>query len=104
LDAAQASLRAGAFGKARDLLAAAETGPLGEFEHARVDLLRAQLAYVTSRGGEAPPLLLKAARQLEHIDPSLSRATYLYALAAGMFAGRLAGPGGGILEVARAAG
>ena len=97
-------MRAGAFGKARDLLAAAETGPLDEFASARADRLRAQLAYVTSRGGQAPLLLLKAARQLEEIDPGLSRATYLDALSAGMLAGRLADPGSGILEIARAAG
>src|SRR5262249_55536725 len=94
---------AGAFGKARDLLAAAEAGPLDDFQRALADLLRAQLAYVTSRGAEASPLLLKAARQLEQIDPGLSRATYLDALSAGMFAGRLANPGSGILEVAPAA-
>jgi DNA-binding CsgD family transcriptional regulator len=104
LAAAQASVRAGAFGKARDLLATAETGPLDDFQRALADLVQAQLAYVTSRGAEASPLLLKAARQLERIDPGLSRATYLDALSAGMFAGRLAGPGSGILEVARAAG
>jgi DNA-binding CsgD family transcriptional regulator len=104
LDAAQAKIQAGAFNVATDLLAMAETGPLDEFQRAQADLVRAQLAYVTSRGAEASPLLLKAARQLEQIDPGLSRATYLDALAAGMFAGRLAGPGSGILEVARAAG
>jgi len=103
LAAAQASLQAGAFAKARDLLAAAEAGPLDDFQHALTDLVRAQLAYVTSRGGEAPPLLLKAARQLEPIDPGLARETYLDALSAGMLAGRLAGPGSGILEIARAA-
>jgi DNA-binding CsgD family transcriptional regulator len=104
LAAAQAKIQAGAFSAAADLLAAAETGPLGDLQHAHADLVRAQLAYVTSRGAEASPLLLRAARQLEQIDPGLSRATYLDALDAGMFAGRLATPGGGILEMARAAG
>ena len=47
-------------------------------------------------------MLLKAARRLEPIDPELSRRTYLQALTAGYFAGRLA-LGGGALEVARAA-
>jgi DNA-binding CsgD family transcriptional regulator len=45
---------------------------------------------------------LKAARRLEPIDPELSRRTYLQALPAGYFAGRLA-LGEGLLEVARAA-
>jgi AAA ATPase domain len=103
LDAAHAKVRAGAFAKARELLAAAEAEPLGDFQRAQADLVSAQLAYVTSRGAEASLLLLKAARKLERIDPGLSRATYLDALAAGMFAGRLAGPGSGILEIARAA-
>jgi len=103
LAAAQAKIQAGAFNVAMDLLAAAEAGPLGDLQRAHADLIRAQLAYVTSRGAEASPLLLKAARQLEQIDPGLSRATYLDALDAGMFAGRLAGPGSGILEIARAA-
>ena len=47
-------------------------------------------------------MLLKAARRLEPIDPELSRRTYLQALTAGYFAGRLA-LGEGALEVARAA-
>jgi DNA-binding CsgD family transcriptional regulator len=104
LAAAQASVRAGAFGKARDLLAAAETGPLGEFEHAGADLVRAWLAFATGRGSDAPQLMLTAARRLEPIDADLARMTYLDALGNAIFAGRLASPGGDILTVARAAG
>ena len=70
----------------------AEAGPLGELQQARVDLLRAQIAFVTNRGSDAPPLLLKAARRLEPLDAGLARATYLDALTAAMFAGRLASP------------
>ena len=79
-------------------------GRSSELEQAHVDVLRAQLAFVTNRGRDAPLLLLKAARRLEPIDADLSRATYLDALTAAMFAGRLASPGGGVVEVARAAG
>jgi DNA-binding CsgD family transcriptional regulator len=104
LAAAQAKVQAGAFDAAQDLLAIAEAGPLSELQQARVDVLRAQLAFVTNRGSDAPPLLLKAAKRLEPIDAGLSRATYLDALTAAMFAGRLASPKGGTLEVARAAG
>jgi hypothetical protein len=59
----------------------------------------------SSRTGarDAPPLLLKAAKRLEPIDAELSRATYLDALSAAIFAGLLANQGGGALEVARAA-
>ncbi len=102
--AAQAKLQAGAFDAAADLLAMAEAGPLGELEQAQVEMLRAQLAFVTSRGRDAPPLLLRAAKRLEPIDADLCRATYLDGLTAAMFVGALASPGGGTLDVARAAG
>jgi DNA-binding CsgD family transcriptional regulator/tetratricopeptide (TPR) repeat protein len=103
LAAAQAKIQASSFDAALDLLAMAEVGPLGELDQARVDLLRAQLAFVTSRGRDAPPLLLKAAKRLEPVDAELCRATYLDALTAAMFVGALAHDGGGTLDVARAA-
>jgi DNA-binding CsgD family transcriptional regulator/tetratricopeptide (TPR) repeat protein len=103
LAAAQARIQAGAFGAALDQLAMAEAGPLTELQQARADVLRAQRAFMTNRGRDAPSLLLKAAKRLEPIDAGLSRATYLDALSAAMFAGLLASPGGGALEVSRAA-
>jgi DNA-binding CsgD family transcriptional regulator len=103
LAAAEAKIQAGALDAAEDLLAAAEAGPLSDLERARADLARAQLAFITSRGAEAAPLLVNAARRLADVDPGLSRASYLDALSAAIFAGRLAGPGGGVLSVARAA-
>ena len=102
LAAASAKVQAGAFDAAVNLLALAEDGPLSDFQRARADLIRAQLAFVTNRGSDAPPLLLKAAQRLEPIDGVLCRATYLEALSAAMFAARLA-LGGGVLEIARAA-
>ena len=103
LAAAQAKYQAGAFGAALGLLAAAESGPPDKFRGARADLLRGQIAFASRRGSDAPPLLLKAARQFEPHDPKLARETYLEALSAALFAGRLA-VGGGMREVARAAG
>jgi DNA-binding CsgD family transcriptional regulator len=103
LAAARLKVQAGAFDMARDLLTMAEAGPLNDLQQAHADLVRAQLAFVTNRGSDAPQLLLQAARRLRPIDVSLSRATYLDALSAGMFAGRLASPGSSVLEVARAA-
>ena len=103
LAAADGKASAGAFAVALDLLAMAEAGPLTEFQRARADLLRAQIAFLTSRGSDAPPLLVKAAGRLEPIDAGLSRAAYLDALSAAMFASRLAGPGGGMQEMARTA-
>ena len=49
LAAAQASLQAGAFDAALGLAATAEAGPLDEFQRARVDLLRAQVAFAAGR-------------------------------------------------------
>jgi DNA-binding CsgD family transcriptional regulator len=102
LAAASAKIKAGAFDAARHLLSVAESGSLDDLQQARIDLMWAQLALLTSRGSDAPSLLLKAARRFEPIDADLSRATYLQALSSGYFAGRLA-TGGGVLEVARAA-
>ena len=103
LAAAQASLQVGAFDAAAELLAIAAAGPLDEFQQACVDLVRAQLAFVSNRGSDAPRLLLAAARRLERVDIGLARATYLDTINAAMFAGHLAGPGAGVVEVSRAA-
>ena len=80
LAAAQASLQAGAFDAALRLLSAAEDGPLDEFQRARLDLLRAHVAFASGLGSDAPPLLLEAARRLEPFDLELARETYLAAL------------------------
>jgi DNA-binding CsgD family transcriptional regulator len=101
LAAAQASLQAGAFGKALELLATAETWPLDEFQRARVDLLRAHVAFASGLGGDAAPLLLKAARRLEPFDLDLARETYLAAWGAAGMAGSVAGPGV-LVEICRA--
>jgi DNA-binding CsgD family transcriptional regulator len=102
LAAARAKHQAGAFDAALALLATAEAGPLDELDCVRVKLLRAQIAFAVSRGRDAPPLLLEAARRLEPLDPMLARETYLEAVASAMFVGRLAG-GTGMREVAAAA-
>ena len=103
LAAAQTKFQAGALDDALGLLATAETGVLSDLELARVDLLRAQIAFVATHGSDAPPRLLEAARRLSALDPALARETYLDALSAAMFAGRLAAPGGSALEIAQAA-
>jgi DNA-binding CsgD family transcriptional regulator len=103
LDAAQAKLQAGALDPAMRLLAMAEAGPAHAVPRARLDLVRAHIAVASSRGSQAPPLLLAAARQLETVDVRLARQTYLDAFSAAMFAGRLAGETG-LTQVAKAAG
>ncbi len=102
LTAAQAKHEAGAPTAALKLLAAADEGPLDELQRARLERLRAQLAFALRRGSDAPPLLLAAAKRLEPLDAGLARETFLEALAAAIFAGRL-GSGRGVLEVAEAA-
>jgi DNA-binding CsgD family transcriptional regulator len=102
LAAAQTTFEAGALDEALALLGTAETGPLDDLQRARVHLLRGRIAFASRRGSDAPPLLLEAARELEAVDPTLARATYLEALSAAMFAGRLA-RGAGVVEISEAA-
>jgi tetratricopeptide (TPR) repeat protein len=102
LAAALASTQAGAFDKALDLLAKAESGPLDEFSGARMDLLRGQIAFASGLGTDASPLLLKAAKRLESLNPEMARETYMSAWMAALFAGRFAGAGD-LAEVSQAA-
>ena len=91
LAAAQAKHQAGAVDDAVALIEHAEIGPLDEFQRAQAEVLRARIAFATKRGSAAPGLLLTAARRLEPLDVPLARETYLDALTAAMFTGRLAG-------------
>ena len=102
LAAAQAKLDVADAVSASDLLAAAELGPVDELQRARLERLRAQIAFASRRGRDAPPLLLEAARRLDPLDAALARETYLEAIASAMFAGRL-GTGPDVHEVAEAA-
>lgn len=101
LAAAQAKRDSAATSAAYDLLTIAELAPLSELQRARAARLRAQIAFVSSRAGEAgaplvgdtAPALLEAAKQLENVDDFASRECYLEAFAALMYAGRLGQPG-----------
>ena len=99
--AAKAKHRAGANDGALRLLAVAKAGPLDELEQARAQLLYAQITFAMTRGRDAPPLLLEAAKRLEPLDPRLARETYLEAFAAAFSADRLV-RGGDAREVATA--
>src|ERR1700733_7979949 len=90
LAAAEAKYAAGDFEVAQALLAAAEVGPLSELGHAHVQRMRAQVVFALRRGSDAPPLLLQAAQRLQGLDDELARRTYLEALVAAIYAGRLA--------------
>jgi len=91
LYAARAKLLAGAPHQALTLLASAAAGPLGDLDRAMLQRLHGQIALDLRRGGDAVPLLVDAARQLEPLDPARARETYLEALRAASIAGRLGG-------------
>jgi DNA-binding CsgD family transcriptional regulator len=99
--AARGKHQAGAPDAALRLLAIAQAGPLDELERARAQLLHAQITFSMTRGRDAPPLLLEAARRLEPLDAMLARETYLEAFAAALSADRLA-RGGDAREIAAA--
>jgi DNA-binding CsgD family transcriptional regulator len=101
LAAAQGKHEAGAPDASLRLLAMAQAGPLDELEQARAQLLHAQITFAETRGRQAPPLLLEAAKRLEPLDATLARETYLDAFAAALSADRLVG-GGDVREVAEA--
>jgi len=105
LGAAQAKLDAAAPDAAFELLATAEIGPLDALQLARLERLRAELAFAKTRGSDAPPPLLDAAKRLKPLDAKLARETYLDAFGAAIFAGRESLGGGvvGVAEAARAA-
>ncbi len=99
--AAHAKREAAAPEAAYELLASAEMVPLSKLQRAQVVRMRAQMEFVRSRGGAPGALttsqsaaqLLSAAKGLDGLDDDLARETYLEALAAAMYAGRLGEPG-----------
>ena len=93
LAAAQSSFQAGAFKEALALLDTAASEQLDAVQRAMADLLRAHIAFASGFGSDAPPLLAKAARQMEGFDAEQARQTYLIAWVASVFAGQHAGPG-----------
>jgi DNA-binding CsgD family transcriptional regulator len=100
LAAAHAKRDAAAPEAAHELLAIAEMVPLSELQRAQVARLRAQMEFVRSRGGgtgaprlsDTAPGLLETAGRLEGLDDYAARESYLEALAAVMYAGRLSEP------------
>lgn len=104
LAAAQAKFEAGAASTTHDLLAIAEIGPLDDLQRARLARMRAHIVFTQRRGSDAPSLLLDAAKRLEALQPDLARETYVEALGAEIFVGRLgARDAVRVAEAARAA-
>ncbi len=99
LAAAHAKRDAAAPAAAYDLLALAEAAPLSDLQRAQAARLRAQMEFARSRGtpGAAPlsdaaSQLFNAAKRFENLDAVVTRQTYLEALAAAIYAGRLGDP------------
>ncbi|MFC3737146.1 helix-turn-helix transcriptional regulator [Paractinoplanes deccanensis] len=89
--AAGTRAHAGSYALVPDLLAAAEIGPLSDLERAQAERLRAQVSFAVTHGREAGPALLAAAGRLRSLDPVAARDTYLSAVGAALYAGRLGG-------------
>lgn len=91
LVAARDTLDAGAPDAALTLLSRAEATT--DIERAQLEMLRAEVAFATRRGGDAPIQLLASAERLKPLDTALSRDTYLKAMMTAIFAGRLSDSG-----------
>ncbi|MFJ4624379.1 AAA family ATPase [Streptomyces sp. NPDC088812] len=94
LAAAEAHFSAAAPDRATELATVAELCPLSVLDSARLARLRARILFARSRSDEAAPLLLEAAAQFTAAGSPLARETYLEAISATIFAGRVHGPTG----------
>ncbi|MBP2707884.1 AAA family ATPase [Microbispora sp. RL4-1S] len=87
--AAEAKHDAAAPAAALRLLDAARGLPLTALQEALIARLRARAGYALRRDRDGAQLLLAAAQGLEKLDPVLARDTYIEALAAAIYRGRL---------------
>lgn len=94
LAAAEAHFSAAAPDRATELAAMADQCPMHPMDEARLTRLRARVLFARSRGQEAGPLLLDAAAQFSQLHSSLARDTYLEAISAIVFSGRVHGAHG----------
>jgi DNA-binding CsgD family transcriptional regulator len=94
LAAAEAHFSAASPDRATELASFAGLCPLSSLDGARLSRLRARILFARSRSDEAAPLLLESAAQFTAADSPLSRETYLEAISATVFAGRVHGPSG----------
>ncbi|MEV0623882.1 AAA family ATPase [Nonomuraea sp. NPDC050404] len=99
--AAEAKHDAGAPESAMRLLDSVHDLPLTTLQKALAARLRARAQYALRRDSGGPQLLLAAAQGLDGLDPALARDTYIEALAAAIYGGRL-GETGQVAEVANA--
>ena len=83
------------------LLDSARDQPLTALQEALIARLRARAEYALQRERDAARTLLAAAQGLDGLDPALARDTYIEALAAALYGGRL-GDADVVAAVARA--
>ncbi|WP_022929356.1 AAA family ATPase [Patulibacter americanus] len=100
LEAAAAKLEAGAPDDAGRLVGSIDRAGVPDLLGARADMLLGLIAFGQRRGGDAPALLRRAARQLAPLDPVAAREAHIDAVLAGVAAGPL---GEGLDEVAATA-
>lgn len=105
LAAARATLETGGADAAADLLGSLDTELLDDSQHAAVDMLRGQIAFVHGADGvvQGPELIVRAARRLAAGDPDRSREYLVAALDMGLVVGRAAGVMDRVLAAARSA-
>ncbi|MFV8162864.1 helix-turn-helix transcriptional regulator [Mycobacterium sp. 134] len=94
LAAAEAHFSAASPDRATELATLASLCPLDRLDQARLARLRARILFGRSRSDEAAPLLLEAAAQFTAAGSPLARETYLEAISATVFAGRVHGVAG----------
>ena len=94
LAAAEAHFSAASPDRATELASLADLCPLSPLDRARLTRLRARVLFARSRSDEAAPLLLDAAAKFAAEGSPLARETYLEAISATVFAGRVHGPAG----------
>ncbi len=99
--AAEATHDAGAPESALRLLRVARDQPLDPLQDALVARLEARAGYALRRDSSGARQLLAAAQRLDELDPALARDTYLEALVAAVYGGRL-GDARDVAEVSRA--
>ncbi|MFD4669681.1 AAA family ATPase [Lentzea sp. NPDC058450] len=101
LSAACAATVVGGVEQASRLVALAEAEPVNEEIAARIDLVRARIAFLARRDQHVADRLVSAAQRLRSFDPVLARDTYRQAFSVATHAGSLAAEGG-LREVALA--
>lgn len=99
--AAEAQHDAGAPAAVLHLLDSTRDQALTTLQQALIGRLRARAEYALRRDRSAPLQLLAAAQDLEPLDRALARDTYMEAMVAAMYAGRLGEPGA-VTQVAEA--